>query len=878
MTRYLDGALSARRARGVEAHLAACEACRRKARLFDATARLAEPARERLDAVTRNVMERVRQSGGTDVSDMSSSSPASTASTKSTSSTPFAFAAWRTDSPILGEITSVEGVVLVRRSAEDKGIEAFPGLGLREGDRLEPLDGGSAAVTWEDGGRVVVNGSFDVRRATLEPRPAANLSRRTIMLNRRTKRFALASAWAMATGVAIATFMVSEPMFVNFKGNSDGLPDHSPNGVVDPHLYAFDPTNGTVSGGDVWRVKDGGPAGWENLQGRAFYLKKTPRSQGGGTYGTEWTVRNGSNSPQRGQPRENVQRAYVPNQPKSTGHADESVLNMRFAREVDEFNSALEPPQESVVSGGDVWRINTGEQIQGWREWYDPTEQASAEAYDSITENNFLDVRREPLSTFAIDVDTASYSNMRRFLNQGQRPPRSSVRIEELINYFPYELAPPADDTPFTLSAEAATCPWNDAHRLVRLALKGRVIANEQRPAANLVFLLDVSGSMDQPNKLPLVKESMRALLGKLGAADRVAIATYATQAGIALDSASCADPKPILAAIDALRADGSTNGAGGIQLAYEIALRNFIRGGVNRVILATDGDFNVGITDQETLVKMIEAEAQSGIFLTVLGFGMDNLKDSTLEKLADKGNGHYAYIDTVSEARKALVEEVSGTLVTIAKDVKIQVEFNPAAVGAYRLIGYENRALKAEDFNNDAKDAGEIGAGHEVTALYEIVPPGAEAAALAATPTSATASASEATATASAREETSGSRSGAVDALRYQTPGQQAPQSAGGEILTVKVRYKAPDADVSRALEFPVSDAGRTIDQVSADFKFAAAVASFVMMLRDSAYKGNTTFDSVARLAIEGKGADPWGYRAEFIDLVGKAKTVFGQ
>ena len=349
----------------------------------------------------------------------------------------------------------------------------------------------------------------------------------------------------------------------------------------------------------------------------------------------------------------------------------------------------------------------------------------NTESYDHIVENPFLSAKQNPLSTFSIDVDTASYSNMRRFLNEGELPPPGAVRIEELVNYFNYDYPQPDGDVPFSVNVEVAGCPWNTDHRLARIGLKGREIQVEQRPSSNLVFLLDVSGSMGNANKLPLVKSGMKLLLDQLDEHDRVAIVVYAGSSGLVLDSTT-ADQKPIiLSSLDRLEAGGSTNGGEGIQLAYAVAVDHYLEGGVNRVILCTDGDFNVGTTNQSQLIRLIEEKAQTGVYLSVLGFGMGNYKDSTMEKLADKGNGNYAYIDTMREAHKVLVEEMSGTLITIAKDVKIQIDFNPAQVAGYRLIGYENRMLRAEDFKNDAKDAGEIGAGHTVTALYEIVPAG---------------------------------------------------------------------------------------------------------------------------------------------------------
>jgi len=468
----------------------------------------------------------------------------------------------------------------------------------------------------------------------------------------------------------------------------------------------------------------------------------------------------------------------------------------------------------------------------------------SGDTLSKIEDNSFLSVKQHPLSTFSIDVDTASYAIIRRFLTQNMFPPEGAVRIEEMVNYFPYDYAPPTDDTPFAANVEVNECPWNREHRLVRLALKGRVIPARERPPCNLVFLIDVSGSMDEPNRLPLVKSALAMLVEKLGERDQVAIVTYAGETGLALASTSCNQKRKILAAIDRLKAGGSTNGGEGIQRAYRTAVHSFKPTGVNRVILCTDGDFNVGVTDPSALVRMVEEKAKSGVFLSVLGFGMGNLKDATMEQLADKGNGNYAYIDTMQEARKVLVEQMSGTLITIAKDVKIQVEFNPAQVGSYRLIGYEDRLLRAEDFNNDKKDAGEIGAGHAVTALYEIVP-----------------------------SDWSPGRPG-VDPLKYQHSEKPAGE-ASGELLTLKVRHKEPSGTTSQLHQYPVSDSGETLGSASGEFKFAAAVAAFGMLLRDSPHKGNATFDSVLELARSGKGSDPWGYRGEFLHLVHKAKEL---
>ncbi|HEY0947610.1 MAG TPA: VWA domain-containing protein [Opitutaceae bacterium] len=487
----------------------------------------------------------------------------------------------------------------------------------------------------------------------------------------------------------------------------------------------------------------------------------------------------------------------------------------------------------------------------------------NTEGYAYVQDNAFLGATENPLSTFSIDVDTASYANVRRFLRGGRLPPRDAVRIEELVNYFPYGYEPPttntsgaaaepADSAPFAAHLEVASAPWAPEHRLVRIGLKGRELATAARPAANLVFLLDVSGSMSASNKLPLVKESMRLLLGKLRPDDRVAIVTYAGASGLALPSTPVKQKADILASLDLLRPGGSTNGAMGIQLAYDVAKANFVGGGLNRVILCTDGDFNVGVTSQGELVRLIEDKAKSGVFLTVLGFGMGNYKDATLEQLADKGNGAYGYIDTEREARKLLVEQVEGTLATIAQDVKVQVEFNPARVAAYRLIGYENRLLKKEDFNNDTVDAGEVGAGHTVTALYEVVPAG-----VAWSPAG-----------------------GTVDELKYRavkTPHSAVRTPHSEELLTVKVRYKAPGGDTSRKLEFPLTDRGTEFAAATADFKFSAAVAGFGLILRESPHKGAATFAKVIDWAEDGLAEDPDGHRTEFIELVRTAQRLAG-
>ena len=501
--------------------------------------------------------------------------------------------------------------------------------------------------------------------------------------------------------------------------------------------------------------------------------------------------------------------------------------------------------QEALVSG---WAVQKEEKNELGRK-----SSVEGESYTRILENELKDVAREPLSTLSIDVDTASYANVRRFLNQNTIPPADAVRIEELVNYFPTAEEGPAPQAkePFAVRVELAPCPWQPTHRLARIAIKGRELGNE-RKNSNLVFLVDVSGSMNEPSKLPLVQQSLRMLTEQLGEGDRVTMVVYAGSSGLVLPPTNGEKKADILAAIEKLQAGGSTHGSAGIQLAYEQAVAGFIKEGVNRVILCTDGDFNVGVSSPEELEKLISQKAKSGVFLSVLGFGSGNLKDRTMETLADKGNGNYAYIDSLSEARKVLVEQMSGTLVTIAKDVKIQVEFNPAAVRSYRLIGYENRLLAKEDFNDDTKDAGEIGAGHSVVALYEVVPanlpPGAEP-------------------------------RPAVDSLKYQTPliapAQLAHAAKSGELMTVKLRYKEPDSDLSKLIEVPTKDEGKTLTASSEEYKFSAAVAGFGLLLRDSAYKGTLSWETVRKLALDGKGADKLGYRGEFLQLIDKARGL---
>jgi Ca-activated chloride channel family protein len=466
-------------------------------------------------------------------------------------------------------------------------------------------------------------------------------------------------------------------------------------------------------------------------------------------------------------------------------------------------------------------------------------EGAAGESYAEIDENPFLDAARAPLSTFSIDVDTASYSNTRRFLNEGQLPPRDAVRIEELVNYFSYDYPQPDGQTPFSVTAEVAECPWNTQHKLVHIGLQGKRLAQEDLPPANLVFLIDVSGSMNEPDKLPLVKSSLRTLANQLTSRDRVAVVVYAGASGLVLPSTPGDQRGEIVSAVERLQAGGSTNGGSGIRLAYSVAEQNFIRGGTNRVVLATDGDFNVGLTSDTDLVNLIEEKRRGGVFLSVLGFGTGNLNDSMMEKLADKGNGNYAYIDTEAEARKALGEQVAGTLAAIAKDVKIQVEFNPRLVAGYRLIGYENRLLADKDFNDDTKDAGEIGAGHTVTALYEVVPAGQKL------------------------------ENPGVDELKYSRPAETTQGANASELLTVKLRYKEPEGETSRPLSVGVPDRQASYRNASDNFKFAAAVAEFGLLLRDSRYKGQSSYENAAQLARASAGADLNGRRAEFVGLV---------
>ncbi len=462
-----------------------------------------------------------------------------------------------------------------------------------------------------------------------------------------------------------------------------------------------------------------------------------------------------------------------------------------------------------------------------------------AEEYEGVTENVFKNSVKDPLSTFSIDVDEASYTNVRRFINNGQQPPKDAVRIEEMINYFEYDYDQPSSEHPFNIVTEISTAPWNEKHKLVHIGLQGKSIATENLPPSNLVFLIDVSGSMSDPNKLPLLKSSFKMLVNELRQQDYVSIVVYAGAAGLVLEPTSGKEKQKIFAALDNLQAGGSTAGGAGIQLAYSVAEQHFKKEGNNRVILATDGDFNVGASSNESMEQLIEQKRKSGVFLTVLGFGMGNYKDSKMEILADKGNGNYAYIDNITEAKKVLVNEFGGTLFTIAKDVKLQVEFNPAKVSAYRLIGYENRMLKSEDFNNDKKDAGELGSGHTVTALYEIIPVGVK------------------------------SKFYSVDELKYQKTDISKEAIQSDELMTVKFRYKHPDGENSKLIIHPIKDKHLALDNTSNNFRWSAAVAAFGMLLRESDYVNQYSYDEVVQLAKTARGDDEEGYRSEFIKMV---------
>jgi Ca-activated chloride channel family protein len=499
-----------------------------------------------------------------------------------------------------------------------------------------------------------------------------------------------------------------------------------------------------------------------------------------------------------------------------------------------------------AIRAGDAMHVRGARSVDAgdpWSPWRlrPPVDR---EQYEHTAENEFLPVIDNPLSTFSIDVDRASYANMRRFIRDGRRPPAAAIRIEELVNYFEYDNPDPDGDEPFAILTDVTGCPWARDHRLARIGLQGRRMKAENLPPGNLVFLIDVSGSMQPPNKLALIKAAFPLLVAQLRAQDRVAIAVYAGSSGLVLESTSGDRKQTIVDALERLQAGGSTAGGEGIVLAYKIAQENFLPRGNNRVILATDGDFNVGVTSDGELVRLIEEKRKSGVFLTVLAVGEGNLQDAKMEKLADHGNGNYAYLDDILEAEKVFVSEMGGTLVTIAKDVKIQVEFNPARVESYRLIGYENRMLKREDFEDDRKDAGELGAGHAVTALYEIVP------------------AASAT----------GAR---TRKLRYTETRVRSDAGAAEELLTVRLRYKAPDGERSREIERTAVDGGGKFASASDDFRFAAAVAEFGLLLRDSAFKGGAGLGHVIETARSARGRDPHGYRSEFVRLAEMCQAI---
>lgn len=474
-------------------------------------------------------------------------------------------------------------------------------------------------------------------------------------------------------------------------------------------------------------------------------------------------------------------------------------------------------------------------------------DRTNGEGYAPITENHYKAVSSEPLSTLSIDVDRAAYSNVRRFIQRSQLPPTDAVRVEEMINYFNYSYPEPSGEHPVAVYTELSDCPWQPAHKLLHVGMRGKRIPAENLPVSNLVFLLDVSGSMGEYNKLPLLKESLKLLVNNLRPEDQVAIVVYAGAAGLVLPSTSGANKQKILDALDELQSGGSTAGEAGIRQAYQVARQQFMPNGNNRVILATDGDFNVGVSSEQELLQLIEQERGNGIFLTVLGFGTGNYQDAKMQLLADHGNGNHAYIDDIAEARKVLVQEFGGTLFTIAKDVKIQIAFNPALVQGYRLVGYENRLLANEDFSDDTKDAGELGAGHTVTALYEIIPAGAPTTLL---------------------DKPDSLKAAALDP-------SQAYSGAATDFAQVRLRYKQPDGDTSTPVSFPVSARQMDAGQSSLTFRWAAAVAEFGLLLRNSEHKGTATYEHCLSYAQAAKGSDPNGYRQEMIDLITKAQSL---
>ncbi len=529
------------------------------------------------------------------------------------------------------------------------------------------------------------------------------------------------------------------------------------------------------------------------------------------------------------------------------GMGEEVLVTAQAKGQLFAINSCLTsysgrlPKPSPTRSGGEGSQVI----IRGMKQKYNIIQsqpEHNTEEYSKIDESGFFEVINTPLSTFAADIDGASYSNARRFILQDQLPYADAVRTEEFINYFSYDYKKPDSEHPLSINLEYADCPWNGKHKLVHIGLQGKILSKDEQKQTNLVFLLDVSGSMREPNKLPLLKKSFKLLVKQLQPNDKVAIVVYAGSSGLVLPSTDASEKSKIIAALDRLQAGGGTAGAAGIQLAYEVASENFIDGGNNRVILATDGDFNVGISSTSELTRFIEKKRDKGIFLTVLGFGMGNYKDDRLQELADRGNGNHAYIDNILEAKKVLVNEVNATLFTIAKDVKIQVEFNPVKIKEYRLVGYENRKLEDKDFDDDKKDAGEIGAGHTVTALYEVV---------------------------LADDNSPENR------LKYQ--GKYIKKDAYNldEVLTVKIRYKEPDGDKSKLFSAVLKGEPTKLSKTSNNFRFSSAVAEFAMLLRDSEFKGNTTIESIVDLAQSSRGKDIFGYRADFLQTVERAEIL---
>lgn len=530
---------------------------------------------------------------------------------------------------------------------------------------------------------------------------------------------------------------------------------------------------------------------------------------------------------------------------KSLKVNNRSTLHVQLEMELVVVEDRMEMEEQTKMAVADHYisrKCISAAAPQGYatsQTYYNP----SVETYSKVNKTGFKGSKLSPLSTFSIDVDRASYSNIRRFLNNGQTPPADAVRIEEMINYFEYDYQQPKDEHPFSIYAAYSECPWQREHKLLHIGIQGKKIDASELPASNLVFLIDVSGSMEAPNKLLLLKSAFKLLVNNLRPNDRVAIVVYAGAAGIVLPSTPGNNKQAILDALDRLQAGGSTAGAAGIQLAYKVAVDNFIKGGNNRVILATDGDFNVGVSNENELERLITEKRNTGVYLTCLGFGMGNYKDSKMEILADKGNGNYGYINDMQEANKTLVSEFGGTLFTIAKDVKIQVEFNSAIVQGYRLVGYENRMLNTEDFKDDTKDAGELGAGHTVTALYEIIPVGVSTPLLT-----------------------------EPDGLRYQQTLPSVLPSQLPEVATVKFRYKKPDGDRSIEMVHPIPNKPVAIEKAPENLRFASSVAMFGMLLRNSEYKGSATYNEVLNLATTSTRFDPDGYRAEFIRLVKNA------